>query len=204
MIKIGEQIWSDKNIDIIEYRNGDSIICANSPEEWESANKKEIGAYCNFMLPSDYIISCGRLYNHYAVIDSRNIAPEGWSVPYEEDFNQLFSFIRENFRLEYHYGLANYGYYLKASDGWDRNNGINSDKFNAVPSGFITTEYLFNGVKATARNSPTDFGGSVSFWTKDILENNLASAILLTNFAWKERRDFPKGWGCSIRLIKDI
>ena len=42
MIKIGEQIWSDKNIDIFEYRNGDSVICANSSEEWESANKKKL------------------------------------------------------------------------------------------------------------------------------------------------------------------
>jgi len=203
MVKIGEQIWSDKNIDIVEYKNGDSIVCANTPEEWESANKEEIGAYCNFMLPSDYIMKCGRLYNHYAVVDNRNIAPEGWRVPSEEDFNQLFSFIRENFRIEYRYGQENYGYHLKASDGWDRNNGINSVKFNAIPSGFITTINLFDGVKGTAKNCPTDFGGSVSFWTKQILENNQASAILLSNNHWKELRDFPQGWGCSIRLIKD-
>ena len=203
MIEIGKQIWTDKNIDFTTFRNGDSIISANSPEEWQDANKQKVGAYCNFMLPPDYIERCGRLYNHYALIDSRNIAPDGWRVPSDEDYNQLFSYIHNNCKIEEFMTLPNYGYHLKSINGWNKNNGINSIGFNAIPSGFITTSYLFDGVNGTAKNTPSDFEGSVSFWTADILENNQASAVLLSNSAWKELREFPKGWGCSIRLIKE-
>tara|TARA_Y100000034_G_scaffold132889_1_gene196954 strand:+ start:498 stop:1013 length:516 start_codon:yes stop_codon:yes gene_type:complete len=70
------------NLKVTHYRNGDPIPLAISNEQWKEFGEKEIGAY-SITKDGNY------LYNWYAVNDARNITPEGWHIPTDEEFNGL-------------------------------------------------------------------------------------------------------------------
>jgi uncharacterized protein (TIGR02145 family) len=46
-------------------------------------------AYCNYNNEADTAAVYGKLYNWFAVVDSRKIAPEDWRVPTDEDWKKL-------------------------------------------------------------------------------------------------------------------
>jgi uncharacterized protein (TIGR02145 family) len=80
-INIGSQVWMVKNLDVSTVRNGDPIPQAKTNEEWEKAadNKKPAWCYYNNSITNG--AKYGKLYNWYAVSDSRGIAPVGYHVP---------------------------------------------------------------------------------------------------------------------------
>lgn len=88
-LKIGNQEWMSQNLNIESFRNGDPIPQAQSNEEWENMGKNGQPAWCyynNDPVNSQY----GKLYNWYAVNDSRGLAPEGYHVPTNEEVWDLF------------------------------------------------------------------------------------------------------------------
>lgn len=88
-VKIGNQMWMTMNLNVTKFRNGDPILEAQSEEEWERAGKKKIPAWCYYDNDSKLDKKSGKLYNWYAVNDPRGLAPEGFHIPTEEDWNQL-------------------------------------------------------------------------------------------------------------------
>ena len=87
--KIGNQWWMAENLRVTHYRNGDKIPNLSGDEEWDNAN----GAYCCYNNDSANIAKYGMLYNWFAVADSRNIAPEGWHVPTDEEWQVLVDYL---------------------------------------------------------------------------------------------------------------
>ena len=85
-IKIGDQWWMAENLRVTHYRNGDAIPKVTGNSEWTDLSS---GAYCAYDNDESNAETYGYLYNWYAVDDSRNIAPEGWRVPTDEDWKQL-------------------------------------------------------------------------------------------------------------------
>lgn len=88
-VTIGTQTWMVENLKVTKYRNGDPIPHVTD-QLWFSLYS---GAYCDYDNNSNYADSYGRLYNWYAVKDSRNIAPVGWRVPTNSDWNKLTLFL---------------------------------------------------------------------------------------------------------------
>lgn len=84
-LAIGKQLWMSENLDVDRYRNGDPILEARSVEEWNDAIAKQEGAWCRY----DNDEHNGRLYNWFAVADPRGLAPEGWHVPSDAEWNEL-------------------------------------------------------------------------------------------------------------------
>lgn len=85
-VTIGSQVWMAENLKVTHYRNGDPIPNVTDNATWSGLTS---GAYCNYNNDTDNVATYGRLYNWYAVDDSRNIAPEGWHVPTDEEWKQL-------------------------------------------------------------------------------------------------------------------
>lgn len=85
-----KKVWMKYNLNITKFRNGDRIIQATNMEEWDRALKNEEPAWCyfNFIKPKskEDERKHGKLYNYYAVIDKRNIAPVGWSIPSSREY----------------------------------------------------------------------------------------------------------------------
>jgi len=88
-VKIGTQMWMTTNLNVSKFRNGDPILEAQTEEEWERAGKKKIPAWCYYDNDSKLDKKSGKLYNWYAVNDPRGLAPEGYHIPTEEDWNHL-------------------------------------------------------------------------------------------------------------------
>ena len=128
-VVIEKQAWMEKNLDVNKFRNGDAIALVNTEENWGKAihDKKPAMCYYNFDIAN--ADKYGALYNWYAVNDSRGLAPEGWRIPTDKDWENLIS------NLE---GEKFAGPKLKSTVGWSRNgNGNNESGFNAYPSGLI-------------------------------------------------------------------
>ena len=47
-IKIGDQIWMVKNLDVDTFKNGEPILEAKTEEEWVNAGKKKRPAWCYY------------------------------------------------------------------------------------------------------------------------------------------------------------
>ena len=89
-VTIGDQEWMAENLRVSKYKNGDAIPTGLTNSEWQSATQ---GAYAIFDNDEDMLEAYGKLYNWYAVDDSRGLCPEGWSVPSHDDWTQLVDYV---------------------------------------------------------------------------------------------------------------
>ena len=130
-IKIGNQLWMVENLNVDKFRNGDPIPEAKTDEEWKKASEEEKPAWCynsnDFANGEKY----GKLYNYFAVKDSRGIAPKGWKVASEEDWLSLINYLG---------GESVAGNKLKFNNFWSdingkSGNGNNESGFAALPGG---------------------------------------------------------------------
>jgi uncharacterized protein (TIGR02145 family) len=223
LIKIGNQIWMQKNFDKSIFRNGEVIKEIKSKEDWLKAGYREEPAWCyyNFDVKNAKL---GKLYNYYAVSDPRNIAPLGWRVPSYQDYYSLVNFLDPLCTKEYfgnHGSLA--GGNLKLKDSlWIGNDcpQINS-YFNAIPAGgyFPSLEYSeFDWVKKGEKAMfwcLTDWDILIDYIKPSRLENfkkdiqsgkfkDKAIVIKLDNSHCEiGGDDDPKLCGYSLRLLKE-
>jgi TonB family protein len=86
VVKIGKQTWMKKNLDVIYFRNGDSIPEAKTEEEFRIARVEKKPVWCHINLDSTNDLKYGKYYNWYAVNDKRGLAPMGWRIPSESDW----------------------------------------------------------------------------------------------------------------------
>ena len=84
-VVIGDQKWSLQNLSVENYRNGDPIHYEPDPTLWAALTT---GAWCWY----DNDPGAGiKLYNWYAVNDPRGLAPIGWWIPTQYEWQQLSS-----------------------------------------------------------------------------------------------------------------
>jgi uncharacterized protein (TIGR02145 family) len=81
-IKIGNQWWMAENLQVKKYNDGSLIHEAQQPGEWLDS----VSAFC---LYENNDAAPGLLYNWYAVTDARKIAPQGWHIPSDAEWQTL-------------------------------------------------------------------------------------------------------------------
>jgi uncharacterized protein (TIGR02145 family) len=86
LLAMGGQVWLAENLITKRYRNGDSIPVVSGRWEWANISA---GATCDNRNDPFLTVKFGRLYNRYAVEDSRKICPEGFHVPTYQDWASL-------------------------------------------------------------------------------------------------------------------
>jgi uncharacterized protein (TIGR02145 family) len=91
-VMIGGQEWMAENLRTTKYRNGIKIPNVNQKAEWDNLTSGANCIYTKDMQSTVNLSVYGRLYNFYAVIDSNNIAPQGWHIPTKEDWQNLMDF----------------------------------------------------------------------------------------------------------------
>lgn len=87
-IQIGTQTWMVENLKVTRFLNGDIILDLTDSSDWCNST---INGYC-FYDSAKY----GLLYNYYTISDDRKLAPEGWRVPNDNDWQTLIDFLGGN------------------------------------------------------------------------------------------------------------
>jgi len=195
-VTIGTQVWMVENLNVTRYRNGDSLPNIVNDSLWGSLTS---GAYCDYNNTPGNSTIYGKLYNWFAVHDSRNIAPKGWHIPSLEEWDSLIKYLG---------GDTIAGGKLKDTILWASPNtgASNSRGFKALPGGMRTAYrlslhnyYKVNFINIdscgywwTANMTNWDDGSQTS-WGKSIVYNDI-----FIHTTGRER-----GIGFSVRCIKD-
>ncbi len=95
---IGDQEWMAENLRASRYNNGDDIPTGLSDTEWENTTDGAYAIYPHGSIDglnsdAEVVEAYGKLYNWYAVDESRGLCPAGWSVPSHDDWTQLEQYI---------------------------------------------------------------------------------------------------------------
>src|ERR1035437_7649387 len=95
-VTIGTQIWMVQNLDVSHFRNGDAIPEAKTDNEWNTAVMEKKPVWCYYDNSPANEEKYGKLYNRYAVIDPRGLAPAGWHVPVREEWEKMMNSLPDN------------------------------------------------------------------------------------------------------------
>jgi len=87
-VHIGGQVWMAENLKVQHYRNGDPIVLVVTNNPWSDWDTTE-RACCYYDNDYDNIATWGMLYNWGAATHPSGLAPDGWRVPTNEDFEEL-------------------------------------------------------------------------------------------------------------------
>ncbi|NQT27023.1 fibrobacter succinogenes major paralogous domain-containing protein [candidate division KSB1 bacterium] len=179
-VTIGTQTWTVENLQTTKYNDGTGIPKVTGTPEWGNLS---IGAYClyNNGVGSSY----GYLYNWYAVDDNRNIAPSGWHVPSDAEWQILVDFLG---------GSDIAGDKMKDTTSWIVEVTYNESGFSALPGGYR------NG----GDGSFDDRYINAYFWSAT--EGDNYHALLRSLDAYSSgvsRSNLSKHNGFSVRLIQD-
>jgi uncharacterized protein (TIGR02145 family) len=191
-VVIGNQVWMAENLKVVHYRNGDALL--NQSIEWHGIF---IGAWSAYNNDENNSNPYGYLYNWHAVDDSRNIAPEGWHVPTDEDWKKLEMYLgmslSEADATEWR--GTNEGGKLKeaGTEHWTADFGTNETGFTALPAGYLWIYGDFH-----------EMGSFTRFWTSTEYNNNDAwFRSMRDGYQQVERQSIAKNVGYSIRCVCD-
>ncbi len=225
-VTIGTQVWMTKNLDVDHFRNGNPIPQAKTDEEWERAGKNKQPAWCYYNNDPANGVKYGKLYNWYAVNDQRGLAPAGYHVPSEEEWQVLTDYLG---------GLESAGKEMKSISGWNdyttggRETCPNCKEWNAeyrskvpchtckdtrsVPapevkhSGNGTNSSGFTGFPGGSRyphGGFYDIGKNGYWWSSSEYVSNGAWGRLLKDYDGNMNRNIDgKEGGWSVRCLRD-
>jgi len=185
-ITIGTQTWMAENLRSTKYRNGDTIPEVTGNTTWKNLTTDACCSYEN-TTEKNKIATMGRLYNWFAVTDSRNIAPIGWHVATDAEWDTLTTYLG-----------SNAGGKIKETGNthWNSPNtgATNSSGFTALPAGrreYTDGSFINNGYNG--------------FWWTSSAYNPDYSWYRFINYNDTEiiRANFHKQYGFSVRCVKD-
>jgi uncharacterized protein (TIGR02145 family) len=90
-VSFGNQVWMAENLRETNFRNGDKILQVNNFEEWMMAAQNKKPAWCFVNFDRNTELKYGKLYNGYAILDSRGLAPEGYKIPSVQDYESILT-----------------------------------------------------------------------------------------------------------------
>ena len=184
-ITIGTQLWTNCNLDVTTYSNGDPIPEVTDATAW---NALTTGAWCYYNNDPSNGATYGKLYNGYAVNDPRGLAPIGYHIPTDAEWTTLTTFLG---------GTSVAGGKMKEIElcHWltPNTDATNSSGFAALPGGCRGDFGVFKHL-----------GTNGDWWssTEDGLGFNIIRYLGYYDGASNSGSYVPY-YGFSIRLIKD-
>lgn len=189
-VEIGSQTWMAKNLDVSNFNNGDPIPEAKTDAEWAAAGKAGKPTWSHYDNNPTNGQTYGKLYNWYAVNDPRGLAPQGWHVPTDAEWETLVNFLG---------GMDAAGGEMKEAGTayWEAPNtgATNSSGFSALPA----------GARSFDDGKSNGLGFDAGFWsTTDNRSGRLPSSWVLGNRSsgvgvWGK----GKAQGLSVRCVRD-
>ncbi|NBY29252.1 MAG: hypothetical protein EBQ67_00120 [Sphingobacteriia bacterium] len=199
-VQIGTQCWTQSNLKVSKYRNGDNIPTGLSGAQWSSTTS---GAYAIYNNDPVNDALYGKLYNWYTVNDSRGLCPTGWHVPSDVEWNLLVKYLDSNADTVCVncWQSSTAGGALKSTamqptpGGWNSPNtgATNSSGFTAPPSGLRNSLGVFDIM--------SDFG---CWWSSSVSSaSNAWYRFLNYDYSDVNRSNGTRADGFSVRCLKD-
>ena len=196
-VTIGTQTWMAENLRVTHYLNGEPIPNVTADANWKNLST---GAYCSYKNTNsiDTITKFGVLYNWYVVNDTRQIAPNGWHMATESEWNTLIAFATANAGISSTPPkalAASTEWYLWGDDGTPGKDIFNNNStgFTGMPGGYRLSWDTFGFLKSDC-----------FWWTSTNKDANNATYVQIS-YANPAVIVIPidKKDGMSIRCIKD-
>jgi uncharacterized protein (TIGR02145 family) len=201
-VKIGNQVWMAENLRTTKLNDGTPIALVTQNDTWSDETITD-PMLCYYDNKSENLDQYGMLYNWYAV-KSGKLAPEGWHVATEKDWQDLQDYLITN---GYNYdGTTSENKTAKSlasTIGWIVDpvvGNVGNDQASNNKSGF-------NALPAGARFFNGSFNASASeaFWwlTSETDAYNSAYLFIYTSNTLPGINSMSKRAGLSVRCVKD-
>ena len=92
--EFGSQKWMTRNLQTSFFRNGELIKQARTEAEWLWAAENKVPAWCYYNQDPANGTKYGYLYNWYAINDPRGLAPKGWEIPTQQEYQKLIDYFK--------------------------------------------------------------------------------------------------------------
>jgi uncharacterized protein (TIGR02145 family) len=145
-IQIGKQIWMAENLRVSRFRNGDPVDTYHNGTGFYYYNNDS----------ASYNSTFGKMYDIIAVGDARGLAPKGWHIPKDYEWEQLSNYLGGN---------SVSGKKLKSKTGWDGGgDGTDEVGFNGQPAGWANGALIyFSMTQEAAWWTSTTYPGQTNF-----------------------------------------
>ncbi|MBL7939599.1 MAG: fibrobacter succinogenes major paralogous domain-containing protein [Flavobacteriales bacterium] len=181
--------WMTRNLEATTYRNGDPIPQVTDPAAWAQLTT---GAWCWYNNDSATYHRSGRLYNWYAVNDARGLAPQGWHVLTDAEWEGMETCLGED----------SVGYRLRAAGQWPGAATMidNSSGFHGLPSGKRSAEGTFSHADSSAVYWTANEGSVSEAWCGRLIHNANVSSVpsMITGVGYMNKAE-----GYAVRCVKD-
>ena len=189
-VRIGNQVWMTRNLDVTRYRNGDRIPYVASKAKWASL---KTGAWCWYSNDSANGRIYGKLYNWYAVNDPRGLAPAGWHIPTDKEWTKLTDYLG---------GDAVAGGKMKSTGTIESGTGLwyapntdatNSSSFAGLPGGYRGYGGTFGFIGYYGYWWSSTENGTYGAWSRNLYYFN---GNIFRNYNYNH-------YGLSVRCLRD-
>ena len=186
-VKIGDQTWTQSNLAVSRYRNGDVIPEVRDAAQWISLTT---GAWCYYANDPANGAVYGKLYNWYAVADPRGLSPQGWHIPSGTEFTTLITSLGGQNTAGGSLKEAGTLHWLNPNTGAANNSG-----FTALPAGYrcSCSSGAFYNIGNQALWWSSTSGATTTGSNMEVAHNNIIAVISVND----------KRKGYSIRCIQD-
>jgi uncharacterized protein (TIGR02145 family) len=180
------QEWMSENLRTTIFANGDIIPNVIDDIQWDNLTT---GAWCHYNNDNQFENPYGKLYNGYTVVDVRNVCPNSWHVPTDDEWFGLINYLG---------GLSIAGDKMKSTGTqyWyaPNTNATNESGFSGLPGG--SAQGVWQDV---------EMNGVGHWWSSTLLLPN--NGIWFYSLGWDIgsvlRSNAVPVFGMSVRCLKD-
>ncbi len=213
-LNIANREWMAENLRTTRFADGTDIPTGFSNSEWGDLETSAYAVYPHEDVEGidseqEMVDIYGKLYNWYAVTDERDLCPEGWYVPTDEEWTLFTNYLIDKYD---EVALANVGNSLKSCrqvgsplggdcdteehPRWNAHStqyGTDIFGYNALPGGFRYTSGAFASIKAMAY-----------WWTsKEDTPDTAWSRGVARTLGLVTRNNHNQGSGFGVRCIRE-
>lgn len=197
-VKIGSQVWMVENLMTRFYNDGSPIPYVPDEYTWGKLDELDEPAYCWLYNDAGNKEPYGALYN-WKVVQTGKLAPLGWRVPTDDDWNILFRYLGGN--VDYNF-FAGAKMKEAGTAHWSSPNGgaTNASGWTGLPGMYRHSSGYFLGLYPDL-NTPWSQGFWWSSTSSDPAEANFIDLSSGGSGVWISH--INRFYGFSVRCIRD-
>jgi uncharacterized protein (TIGR02145 family) len=171
----------------LNYNVSGSMCYDNDP-----ANCTKYGRLYDWATAMGFASSCNST-NCSSGMTHQGICPSGWHIPSNVEWDKLMRYVDGSTGASSPYESPTAGRYLKATSGWNSNNGQDTYGFSALPGGYGSSGVDFYNA-----------GSGGYWWSSSEYEGSVAYLRIMHHyFAYAGYSHYYKGNLLSVRCLQD-